>query len=107
MLRRWTPAFIHRDLHIKHVFVDGDKVTGIIDWSEARQGDALFDVATLTLANEEHLDALIAGYGLDVDRDMIRGWWSYRCLVVIRWLFKNGYGSPDKYPEVAVLRATS
>jgi aminoglycoside phosphotransferase (APT) family kinase protein len=106
VLRPWTPVFIHGDLHIEHVFVDDDKVTGIIDWSEARQGDALFDIATLTLANEEHLDDVIGGYGVDVDRDMIRAWWSWRCLVAVRWLFENGYGSPEQFPEVAVLRST-
>ena len=90
---------------IEHVFVDGDTVSGIIDWSEARQGDALFDIASLTLANEEHLDDVIAGYGVDVDRDLVRAWWSWRCLVVVRWLFENGYGSPEQYPEVAVLRS--
>ncbi len=106
-LRTWTPVFIHGDLHIEHVFVDGDEITGIIDWSEARQGDALFDLATLTLAHEEHLDDVIAGYGVDVDRDLVRAWWSWRCLVVVRWLFENGYGSPEEYPEVAVLRSQS
>ena len=40
MSRPWTPAFIRGDLHIEHVFVDGDKVSGIIDWSEARQGSS-------------------------------------------------------------------
>ena len=39
VLRPWTPVFIHGDLQITHVFVDGDEVTGIIDWSEASQGD--------------------------------------------------------------------
>ena len=73
VLRPWTPVFIHGDLQIAHVFVDGDEVTGIIDWSEASQGDALFDLATLTLAHEEHLDDVVAGYGTDVDRDLIRG----------------------------------
>jgi hypothetical protein len=37
------------------VFVDGDEVTGVIDWSEASQGDALYDLASLTLGHEEHL----------------------------------------------------
>ena len=106
-LRAWTPAFIHGDLHIEHVLVDGDEVTGIIDWSEARQGDALYDLATLTLANERHLDDVIAGYGVDVDRDVVRAWWSWRCLVVVRWLLENGYGSPEQLPEVAVLRSRS
>jgi aminoglycoside phosphotransferase (APT) family kinase protein len=105
VLRSWTPVFIHGDLHLEHVFVDGDEVTGIIDWSDARQGDALFDIASLTLANEEHLDNVIVGYGGDVDRDMVRAWWSWRCLVVVRWLVENGYGSPDQFPEVAVLRS--
>jgi aminoglycoside phosphotransferase len=48
-LRPWTPVFIHGDLQVDHVFVAGDEVTGIIDWSEGSQGDALFDLATLTL----------------------------------------------------------
>ena len=104
-LRPWTPVFTHGDLQITHVFVDGDEVTGIIDWSEASQGDALFDLATLTLAHDEHLDDVVAGYGTDVDRDLIRAWWSWRCLVVVRWLVKAGYGSPEEFPEVAVLRS--
>src|SRR6201994_4474994 len=33
-LRPWTPAFIHGDLQLAHVFVDGDEVSGVIDWSE-------------------------------------------------------------------------
>jgi aminoglycoside phosphotransferase (APT) family kinase protein len=106
-LRPWTPVFTHGDLHDAHVFVDGDEVTGIIDWSAASQGDALFDLATLTLAHREHLDDVIAGYGTDVDRDLIRAWWSLRCLVAVRWLVENGYGSPEQYPEIAVLRSQS
>jgi len=105
VLRPWTPVFMHGDLQITHVFVDGDEVTGIIDWSEASQGDALYDLATLTLAHEEHLDEVIAGYGADVDLDLIRAWWSFRSLIAIRWLTENGYGSPEKFPEVAVLRS--
>jgi aminoglycoside phosphotransferase (APT) family kinase protein len=106
-LRPWTPVFIHGDLQIDHVFVANDEVTGIIDWSEGAPGDALFDLATLTLAHEEHLDDVIAGYGSDVDRDLIRAWWSLRCLSNIRWLVEAGYGSPDEFPEVAVLRSTA
>ena len=79
-LRPWTPVFIHGDLQVDHVFVDGDEVTGVVDWSEASQGDALFDLATLTLGHPEHLGDVVAGYGTDVDRDLIRAWWSLRCL---------------------------
>jgi len=102
-LRAWTPTFIHGDLQITHVFVDGDTITGIIDWSEAAQGDPLFDLATLTLAHEEHLDAVLAGYGTAVDRDLIRGWWAWRSLVVVRWLSEHEFGPIETYPEIAVL----
>lgn len=105
VLRPWTPVFIHGDLQVNHVFVDGDAVTGIIDWSEASRGDALYDLATLTLAHEERLEAVITGYGTDVDLDLIHAWWAFRSLTVVRWLTENGYGSPDTFPEVAVLRS--
>jgi aminoglycoside phosphotransferase (APT) family kinase protein len=104
-LRPWTPVFTHGDLQITHVFVEGDEVTGIIDWSEASQGDALFDLASLTLAHEEHLDDVLAGYGAHVDRDVIRAWWSLRCLDVIRWLVEHGFGPLEEMPELAVLRS--
>ncbi len=103
-LRPWTPVFVHGDLQVDHVFVDDDKVTGVIDWSEASQGDALFDLATLTLGHEEHLGDVVAGYCTGVDRDLIRAWWSLRCLSNVRWLAQHGFGPPDDMPEVAVLR---
>lgn len=102
-LRPWTPVFIHGDLQVDHVFVAGDELTGILDWSEAAPGDALWDLATLTLGHPEHLDHVIAGYGTDVDRDLIRAWWSLRCLSNLRWLHEHGYGEIEQFPEVAVL----
>lgn len=104
-LRPWPPVFTHGDLHIAHVFIDGDEISGIIDWSEASQGDALFDLATLTLGNAEHLDDVVAGYGTDVDRDLIRAWWALRCLSNVRWLVEHGFGAPEEFPELAVLRS--
>jgi len=101
-LRPWTPVFTHGDLQVRHVFVDGDEVTGVIDWSEAGQGDALWDLATLTLGHEEHLDDVVDGYGSDVDLDIIRAWWSVRSLGAIRWLVQHGF---DPSPEVSVLRS--
>jgi len=106
-LQPWNPVFIHGDLQVDHVFVAGDEITGVIDWSEASQGDALFDLATLTLGHQEHLGDVIAGYGADIDRDLIRAWWSLRCLSNIRWLVEHGFGPADKIPEVAVLRSQS
>ena len=105
-LRPWQPVFVHGDLQVDHVFVDGDRVTGILDWSEASQGDAVFDLATLTLGHPDHLDDVIVGYGADVDVDLVRAWWSMRCLTNVRWLTEVGiYGPPETFPEVAVLRS--
>jgi aminoglycoside phosphotransferase (APT) family kinase protein len=104
-LRRWTPVFTHGDLQIAHVFVDVDEITGVIDWSEAGQGDALFDLATLTLGHEEHLGDVIAGYGTDVDLDVIRAWWSLRSLLGVRWLVEHGFDPFSPGCEVDVLRS--
>jgi aminoglycoside phosphotransferase (APT) family kinase protein len=104
-LRPWTPVFTHGDLQVAHVFVDGDQITGVIDWSEAAQGDALFDLAILTLGHEEHLDDVLAGYGTDADLDVIRAWWSLRSLQAIRWLVEHGFDPFSAGCEVDVLKS--
>lgn len=106
VLRPWIPAFTHGDLQLSHVFVDeDDAITGIIDWSEARQGDGLFDLAILTLGNEERLGDVLAGYGNEVDLDVIRGWWSWRSLTAARWLIEHGFDPDSPGCEFDVLRA--
>jgi aminoglycoside phosphotransferase (APT) family kinase protein len=104
-LRPWTPAFTHGDLQVDHVFIDGDEITGVIDWSEAGRGDALYDLATLTLGHEERLGDVLSGYGADVDLDVIRGWWALRSLHNIRWLIEHGFDPFLPGCEVDVLRS--
>ncbi|WP_333760855.1 phosphotransferase family protein [Streptomyces sp. IBSBF 2390] len=104
-LRPWAPAFTHGDLQIAHLFVDGDEVTGIIDWSEAGQGDALYDLATFTLGHEEHLDDVMAGYGFGIDLDVIHAWWSLRSLLAVRWLIEHGFDPFAPGCEIDVLRS--
>ncbi|MDQ2586646.1 aminoglycoside phosphotransferase [Saccharothrix yanglingensis] len=104
-LRPRKPVFIHGDLQITHVFVDGDEVTGVIDRSEAAPGDAMSDLATLTLGHEERLDDLLAGYGPGADRDVIRAWWSLRSLAASRWLIEHGFDPDAPGCEFDVLRS--
>jgi aminoglycoside phosphotransferase (APT) family kinase protein len=104
-LRPWTPMFTHGDLQVDHVFVDGDEVTGVVDWTEAGPGDPLYDLAILTLGNRERLGDLVAGYGHDVDLDLIRAWWSLRCLTAVRWLIEHGFDPYSPGCEVDVLRS--
>lgn len=105
VIRPWRPAFIHGDLQAEHVFVLDDEVTGILDWSEAARGDALYDLAVLTIGHPEHLDDVLAGYGGDVDVELIHAWWSVRGLLGIRWLVEHGYNPNAPGAEGDVLRA--
>jgi aminoglycoside phosphotransferase (APT) family kinase protein len=104
-LRPWTPVFTHGDLQVDHVFVDRDEITGVIDWSEASRGDALYDLATLTLGHEEHLADVVAGYGAQVDLEVIHAWWSLRSLLGVRWLLEHGYDPFSAGCEVDVLKS--
>jgi aminoglycoside phosphotransferase (APT) family kinase protein len=104
-LRPWEPVFMHGDLQIAHVFVDGDEITGVLDWSEAGQGDPMYDLASLTLGHPEHLGDVISGYGADVDLDVIRAWWSLRSLTAIRWLVEHGFDPTAPGCEIDVLRS--
>jgi aminoglycoside phosphotransferase (APT) family kinase protein len=104
-LRPWTPRFTHGDLQVAHVFVDGDEVTGVVDWSEAGQGDPMYDLASLTLGHPERLSDVLAGYAGEVDVDVIRAWWSMRSLRVIRWLVEHGFDPSSPGCEVDVLKA--
>jgi aminoglycoside phosphotransferase len=104
-LRPWIPVFTHGDLQVAHVFADGDQITSVIDWSEAGQGDALSDLARLTLGHQEHLGDIVAGYGTDVDLDVIRAWWSLRSLLAVRWLAEHGLDPSAPGCEVDVLRS--
>jgi hypothetical protein len=87
------------------VFVDGDEITGVVDWSETGHGDTLDDLASLTLGHEEHLGDVVVGYGADVDLDVIRAWWSLRSLRTVRWLVEHGFDPCSPGCEVDVLRS--
>ncbi|MBY9073367.1 aminoglycoside phosphotransferase family protein [Nocardioides sp. WL0053] len=104
-LRPWKPVFMHGDLQIAHVFVDGGEITGVVDWSEAGQGDAMYDLASLTLGHPEHLGDVIVGYGADVNHDVIRAWWSLRSLTSIRWLVEHGFDPSSPGCEIDVLKS--
>jgi aminoglycoside phosphotransferase (APT) family kinase protein len=98
-------VFAHGDLQVSHVFVEGDEVTGLIDWSEAAQGDGMYDLASLTLGHRDRLDDVVAGYGTDADLDAIRGWWSLRSLTGIQWLIGHGFDPFLPGCEVDVLKS--
>jgi hypothetical protein len=73
--------------------------------AKAGPGDALYDLASLTLGHQEHLGDVVAGYGADVDLDVIRAWWSLRSLRAVRWLVEHGFDPSSPGCEVDVLRS--
>ncbi|WP_221329033.1 phosphotransferase [Actinoplanes sp. L3-i22] len=103
--RPYAPRFTHGDLQITHIFTDGDRVTGVLDWSEAGRGDPMFDLATLTLGHEDRLADVLAGYGPGSDLAAIRAWWSLRSLLNVRWLAGHGFDPFAPGCEVDVLKA--
>lgn len=104
-LRPHDPVFAHGDLQTMHVFVDGDTVTGVLDWSEAGPGDGAYDLAVLTLGHEDRLADVVSGYGGEVDVDVVTGWWSARSLLAARWLLEHGFDPDSPGCEFDVLRA--
>jgi aminoglycoside phosphotransferase (APT) family kinase protein len=98
-------VFAHGDFQAAHVFVQGDAVTGIIDWADSCQGDPLYDLAVLTVGHEERLADVLDGYGRDFhpDEDVIRGWWAFRRLAAVPWMVEHGY---DAGGDVEALRRT-
>ena len=47
----------------------------------------------------------VAGYGTDVDIDVIRAWWSWRSLVAASWLIEHGFDPSSPGAEFDVLRS--
>jgi aminoglycoside phosphotransferase (APT) family kinase protein len=66
-----SPTLIHGDYTIDNVMVEGERVTGIIDWSGAAVGDRRYDLALATRPQREafraerarDLQAFYEGYG--------------------------------------------
>lgn len=103
-LRPFPIVFTHGDFQAAHVLVEGDTVTGITDWADAVQGDALWDLAVLTVGHPKRLNDVVRGYGRDVDREVIHGWWALRRIVAVRWMIEHGF---DAAGDIAAVHSTA
>ncbi|GIF00087.1 hypothetical protein Ari01nite_75510 [Paractinoplanes rishiriensis] len=57
-------VLLHRDLKPLHIFGQGTRLTGLLDWGDAGAGDPLFDLARLSMAPAPLVREFFAGYGL-------------------------------------------
>ncbi|WP_433002189.1 phosphotransferase family protein [Kribbella sp. CA-294648] len=60
-----TPRLLHGDLVPRHIYAEGNKLTGFIDWGDAAFGDPLFDLGRFSRDGATTTNALLRGYGLD------------------------------------------
>jgi aminoglycoside phosphotransferase (APT) family kinase protein len=67
---------VHADLHADHLFTDGARITGIIDWADALVCDPYYELPALHLgtfgASPALLREFLAGYGWAVGPDFQR-----------------------------------
>jgi aminoglycoside phosphotransferase (APT) family kinase protein len=60
---RFAATLVHGDLSGEHVLVDGGRVSGVVDWDEARVADPADDLAFVTVgASPEALDTVLEAY---------------------------------------------
>jgi aminoglycoside phosphotransferase (APT) family kinase protein len=58
-----NPTVVHNDIADWNTVVDGDMVSGIMDWDESFSGDPVFDFATTSLFySDEQMEHLKTGY---------------------------------------------
>ena len=67
---------LHADLHDHHVFVDGGRLVGIVDWGDAVVADPYYELPALHLltfnADRRLLAAFLDGYGWPAHADFAR-----------------------------------
>jgi hypothetical protein len=69
--RRGAVCLVHADLTEDHLFVDGRRLVGVIDWGDARVEDPFYELGALHLgafaADRRLLGYFLAGYGWPID----------------------------------------
>jgi aminoglycoside phosphotransferase (APT) family kinase protein len=59
------PRLLHGDLHPRHIYAEGNVLTGFIDWGDVAFGDPLFDLGRFSRAGADATNALLRGYGIE------------------------------------------
>lgn len=91
-------VLLHGDCQPDHYLVGegGRRVAGVIDFGDAVLGDAVYDLAVLTLDHPDRLGDVVAGYRPDaylkarLDQ-LILPYQLIRRLGSARWMLEHGY----------------
>ena len=97
---RFAPCFLHGDLAAETVLTERGKVSGILDWADARVADPADDLAWLAIGAEEHayesvIEAYVVGRREQPDRHLARRARLAGELAVARWLLPGVAAADD------------
>jgi aminoglycoside phosphotransferase (APT) family kinase protein len=82
-------VFLYGDFHLSHVYSDGNRITGILDWARALAGDFNYDLAATSYFLGDEFDEFMRGYGGETDPERIE---EYRFVIAqrkVHWVQKN------------------
>ncbi|QKS12181.1 phosphotransferase [Curtobacterium sp. Csp1] len=99
-LWQFTPTVVHGALGTGVLLVDGDTVTGMLDWGELRLGDPAKDLAWVLAGRADTFDTVLAAYqaaGGGRDRQLAQRARVYHELETAQWLL---HGVQAKSTEV-------
>jgi hypothetical protein len=83
---------VHLDFHPRNVLVDHGRITGVVDWDGARQGDRHFDLMTLRFflaGRAPHLLGPVDARLAAVDPRRRRAYWAHMCLRQVDWSIRH------------------
>ena len=82
---------VHYDFSPHNVLVDGDRITGVVDWGGATNGDAAFDLVTIAAFTYDYAvrDALLAAAAHLTDPRALALYAAHMVLRQIDWSLRN------------------
>jgi aminoglycoside phosphotransferase (APT) family kinase protein len=82
---------VHYDFSPYNVLADGDRITGVVDWNGATNGDAAFDLVTLAAYTYDYAirDALLAAAAAQTDPDALALYAAHMVLRQVDWTIRH------------------
>ncbi len=86
---------VHFDFSPYNVLADGDRVTAVVDWQGATNGDPAFDLVTLALYTYDYAirDELLAAAAAQTDPDALVLYAAHMVLRQVDWTIRHGDAS--------------
>lgn len=86
----------HNDFHGGHIFTDGEKVTGVIDFTDARGEDPRWDLCmAMFFQNDEERKAFEQGYGEIASDPVIKDYLIFVAVCKLGWRYKHGHTNDE------------